>query len=87
MEGADGADTFSFLKDFGKDTILDFTPTGKSHDVIDFQGNPVLTSFAAVRQHAVQTAAGVQIKQDSADTLMLNDVKLGNLSSGNFTFT
>ncbi|MEA2744341.1 MAG: large repetitive protein, partial [Acetobacteraceae bacterium] len=86
FRGKAGADTFSFLSNFGKDLIADFTPTGRAHDIINFNGNVTLSSFAAVLSNATQVGTGVVIRQDASNTLTLSNITKLSLTSADFTF-
>jgi Ca2+-binding RTX toxin-like protein len=86
LVGQGGSDVFSFLANFAKDVISDFTVSGAGHDVINFHANAVLNSFASVLSHAVQSGSSVVISQDGADTLTLRNTLVGSLNSSDFSF-
>jgi serralysin len=86
FRGKAGADTFSFLANFAKDIITDFTATGTAHDIISFSGNSNLNSFANVLSHAVQVGTNVVISQDTSNTLTLNNVSKTSFTSADFRF-
>jgi hypothetical protein len=86
LRGGSGADTFSFLAAFGKDTISDFTVAGTAHDIINFHGSSILNSFSNVLSRTAQVGSGVVITQDAADTLTLSNVTKANLTSADFRF-
>jgi hypothetical protein len=85
--GDGGANTFSFAAYFGNDVITDFVQSGSHHDVINFKGNSVLNSYAAVVSHASNTSLGVVIRQDANNSLTLLDLSKGDLRSADFTFS
>jgi hypothetical protein len=87
LMGQGGSDTFSFLANFANDVISDFAVSGTGHDVINFRGNAVLSTFASVRSHAVQSGSSVVISQDASNTLTLKNVNLSSLNAADFLFS
>ena len=61
--------------------------SGTGHDVINFRGNAVLSTFASVRSHAVQSGSSVVISQDASNTLTLKNVNLSSLNAADFLFS
>lgn len=80
-----GADTFVFAKDFGHDTIKDFTAYGRNHDVVQFSKS-VFDNFADVLSHASQVGRDVVISAGPNDSLTLKNVKLWSLDKSDFHF-
>ena len=75
-----------FSGSFGQDIIAAFKAAGTAHDIIDFQGNPVLTSFANVMSHATQVGTSVLITQDASNILTLINATKTALTSADFKF-
>ncbi len=84
--GGAGADTFSFLANFGKDFIADFMTAGTAHDTINFHGISSLNTFANVLIHTVQVGSSSVISDGNGDTLTLANVSRAGLSSVDFKF-
>jgi Ca2+-binding RTX toxin-like protein len=55
LTGNQGSDTFYFNAGFGTDTITDFTPTGSSHDVINFAAT-LFPNYPALSSHMARSA-------------------------------
>lgn len=84
LTGADGPDTFVFSSShFGRDTVTDFTTTGKNHDLLQFD-HTVFVSAADVVNHTTQVGKDVVITLDAADTITLLGVHLNQLTSSDF---
>lgn len=84
IAGSRGTDQFVFEAGFGNDIVGDFRP---GEDDIHFVGVAGLGSYADVMAHAVQSGSHVVITDLAGDTLRLNNVVLGNLTSGDFLFS
>ena len=84
--GGAGADTFVFAPGFGKEMIADFAVAGGAHDVVFFQGNAVLNSFANVLANATQVGTATVIAGGGGDTLTLNNVTRTALVAADFRF-
>jgi Ca2+-binding RTX toxin-like protein len=81
MRGQAGADRFVFSTRSGDDVILDFG--GK--DIVDLSGHNAVSNFGQLKAVATETAKGV-VFELGADTLLLKDVALDDLSRGDFIF-
>jgi len=80
-----GSDSFVFDASFGQDTVVDFTPSGTGHDMINFSTS-LFPNYAAVQSHMTQASAGVVITCDGSDTVTLKAVTMARLSASDFTF-
>ncbi len=85
LDGGTGDDAFIFHAGFGADTITDFTTGASSDDVIEFQDN-VFADFAAVLAAASQVGSDTLITYDGANSVLLENVTLGNLHADDFRF-
>jgi VCBS repeat-containing protein len=84
MTGGKGPDTFVFSHaDFGSATVTDFRP---GEDLLQFD-DKVFATFGDVLSHASQSGANVVISVDAADQIVLQNVSLTSLHSGDFLFT
>ena len=80
MNGGLGADTFKFKPGFGNDTITAFRVTGADHDVLEFD-SAIFANTAALFAHSANTAGGVLITTDAADTLLIENASLAQLQA------
>jgi Ca2+-binding RTX toxin-like protein len=85
LTGGSGRDTFIFSGNFGQDTVTDFTATGSSHDVIRFAHND-FADFVDLSPHMTQAGVDVHITLDATDSIVIQNVTLANLTSGDFLF-
>ncbi len=83
LTGGSGADRFVFRTGDGLDTVVDFNPSGLSHDVIDLHGYGV-TSFAALAPFMTQSGADTLIAFDDQNHILLHNVTMTQLSAGDF---
>lgn len=81
MTGGGGNDHFVFSVGDGHDTITDFRPG----DTIDFRNYDV-TNFDDLLAHAIETDSDVIITFDVNNQVILHNVSLDQLDSGQFTF-
>jgi Ca2+-binding RTX toxin-like protein len=82
LRGGAGVDTFVFATGFGSDTVADFLI---GTDVVDLTGLDAITSFEdLLADHATQVGRNVWIEGDTGDILILNNVSLLALDSGDF---
>jgi Ca2+-binding RTX toxin-like protein len=77
------ANTFVFSPPNGQDVIMDFHP-GRDH--IDLQGYG-FNSFTQVEALFQQTAKGLDIVFDAADSILLSGVNQNQVSAGDFVFS
>jgi hypothetical protein len=82
LTGGAGRDTFLYSGNFGNDTIVNFNT---HHDIMHFAAND-FASYSALEPHMVQAGADVVITLDAADTIVLTNQTLANLTSSDFTF-
>ena len=83
LTGGSGADRFVFRTGDGLDTVVDFNPSGLSHDVIDLHGYGV-TAFSDLLTHMSQVGADVLIDLDAQNQILLQHVTLAQLNAGDF---
>jgi Ca2+-binding RTX toxin-like protein len=83
--GGSSADVFVFEKNAGDDLIGDFKAGKAGKDLILFHGTD-LQSFDDVLDHSADTAGGLLITYDEG-SLLLQDVKLGQLDQHDFLFS
>lgn len=83
--GGDDDDTFIFSDGDGKDIFKDFT-AGATEDEIDFSGVSSFASFADVQAASTQVGSDVVITIDANNSVTLEGVTLGNLTSDDFIF-
>ncbi|WFU32434.1 Ig-like domain-containing protein [Bradyrhizobium brasilense] len=82
--GSAGADTFDFAGvHFGQDVVRDFTATGKSHDLLEFD-HAAFASPKDALNHAVQVGKDVIITYDVSDTVTLLGTHLNQLTTSDF---
>lgn len=87
LTGGSGSDQFVFATKDGKDTITDFTATGASHDLLDLTGLASITGYKDLTQHHMtQVGSDVLIDGLNGDSVLLKNVKLASLDSGDFLF-
>lgn len=87
LTGGGGIDRFVFKTGYGKDTITDFTATGKANDIIDLTGMKTITDFSDLKaNHMQQRGADVLIDALNGDTLLLKGVVLSDLDAADFLF-
>jgi hypothetical protein len=75
-----------FSYNLGKDTITNFVAGSTSGDVIDLSAVPGISDFADVQSRMSQPGANTVITFGTGETITLDDVSKGNLTSGNFLF-
>jgi Ca2+-binding RTX toxin-like protein len=83
--GTDADDTFVFRGDFGKDTIVNFTPGANSDDIIDVSAD-VFADFAAIMAVATEDGSDTLITQDINNSILLRNVALTTLHQDDFRF-
>ena len=87
LVGGDGSDTFVFVSGGGFDIVQDFTPRGAGHDVVDLHGLAGTSGYTdLVTNHLRQVGADVYLTNFGADTLVLQNVTLADLSAADFIF-
>ncbi|MBY3220630.1 M10 family metallopeptidase [Rhizobium laguerreae] len=85
LVGGDAADLFVYLLNWGHDTIIDFMATGTAHDTIRIDHNIFAdweSLFAASSQYGNDTI----VTADIDNTIVLRNVALTSLDSGDFLF-
>ncbi|MBY5622713.1 RTX toxin, partial [Rhizobium leguminosarum] len=85
LVGGDAADLFVYLPNCGHDTIIDFLATGTAHDTIRIDHNIFAdweSLFAASSQYGNDTV----VTADIDNTIVLRNVALTSLDSGDFLF-
>ncbi|WP_418889614.1 M10 family metallopeptidase C-terminal domain-containing protein [Rhizobium laguerreae] len=85
LVGGDAADLFVYLPNWGHDTIIDFLATGTAHDTIRIDHNIFAdweSLFAASSQYGNDTV----VTADIDNTIVLRNVALTSLDSGDFLF-
>ncbi|WP_431674067.1 M10 family metallopeptidase C-terminal domain-containing protein [Rhizobium leguminosarum] len=85
LVGGDAADLFVYLPNWGHDTIIDFMATGTAHDTIRIDHNIFAdweSLFAASSQYGNDTI----VTADIDNTIVLRNVALTSLDSGDFLF-
>nr|WP_269466218.1 M10 family metallopeptidase [Rhizobium leguminosarum] len=85
LVGGDAADLFVYLPNWGHDTIIDFMATGTAHDTIRIDHNIFAdweSLFAASSQYGNDTI----VTADIDNTIVLRNVALTSLDSGDFFF-
>jgi Ca2+-binding RTX toxin-like protein len=80
LNGGVGADTFMFKPGFGNDTITGFQATGLGHDFLEFDSG-IFADTAALFAHSANTADGVLVTTDAADTLLIKNASLAQLQA------
>ena len=80
LTGGVGADVFVFRPGFDNDTITDFRLTGAHHDVVEFNSD-IFTDQADMLASAVNSADGVLITIDTADTLLIENTTRAQLQA------
>ncbi len=86
MKGSSGGDIFVFDDGHGHDTISDFNGTSNS-EKIDLSGLAGFNSIRDVRDAATQKNGNVLIETSSKSSILLQDVTLSQLGSGDFLFS
>jgi hypothetical protein len=86
LTGGAGDDRFYFQTGDGQDTITDFTPGNASGDVIELHGYGV-TSFAALQPFMSQSGGDTVIAFDDQNHIVLHNVTMAQLNSGDFLFS
>ena len=89
LAGSAGSDTLIFNGSFGADTVTGFSPLarGTDQDVIRLVDTD-LTDFDQVLAHATQIDRDVVIEamDDGSGTILLENVRLGDLAAADFDF-
>ena len=85
LTGGSGGDRFTLATGDGWDTITDFTPGAASQDVIALRGYDAVT-FTALQQLMTQVGADTVIAFDDQNHIILHDVSMTALTSGDFLF-
>jgi Bacterial Ig domain/RTX calcium-binding nonapeptide repeat (4 copies) len=80
LTGGTGADTFVFKPGFGNDTITSFQIAGAGHDFLEFDSG-IFADTAALFAHSADTADGVLVTTDAADTLLIKSASLAQLQA------
>jgi serralysin len=80
LTGGTGADTFVFKPGFGNDTIASFQIAGAGHDFLGFDSG-IFADTAALFAHSADTADGVLVTTDAADTLLIKNASLAQLQA------
>jgi Ca2+-binding RTX toxin-like protein len=80
LTGGAGNDTFVFRANLGQDTITDFTP---GQDVLEF-GDGIFADAAAALAAATASGSDTIITIDATDSVLLKNVSLANLHTGDF---
>ena len=83
LTGGSGNDTFAINDGVTTTTITDFS-TGA--DTIDLSGVSALTDFSSVQSAATDDSTDTTIDLGSGGSLVLQNVTVADLSSGDFTF-
>jgi len=86
LTGGTGADHFVFRTGDGLDTVVDFSPSGLAHDVLELHGYGV-TSFAALAPFMTQSGADTLIAFDDQNHILLHNVTMTQLSAGDFVLS
>jgi len=90
MTGDTGGDSFAFATTFGADVITDFNATTvvpSEHDVINLSNVASITDFNdLVVNHLERDGRDLVIRAGNGDTLRLEDVRLRDIDSSDFTF-
>jgi Ca2+-binding RTX toxin-like protein len=86
LTGGVGADTFSFHKHSGSDTVLDFQATGAGHDRVDLSLMMGIGNLADVLDHAEQHGNSVVLDFGHGDEMTLRHTDLASLSANDFVF-
>jgi Ca2+-binding RTX toxin-like protein len=71
--GGQGSDTFVFKPGFGKDVIMDFSPAGTAHDVIEVTTS-LFPDWNALQGAITDSGQGAVITFDANDTITLTGV-------------
>ena len=82
LTGGTGPDTYLFRPKFGTETITNFNP---QNDVVQFNA-ALFANFAAVMADTTQVGSAALIKLDANDSITMNNVAVGSLTSSNFHF-
>ena len=87
LTGGAGSDSFIFRSGFGADLVTDFDAVGSNHDILDLRDVRSITTFTdLMSNHVAQAATGVVINAGSGHVIVLHDVLLSDLDSGDFLF-
>ncbi|WP_238365831.1 calcium-binding protein [Mesobacterium pallidum] len=82
MAGGGGRDTFVFAAGCGAEVIADL----EARDWIELAASTGLTDFAAVQGALSQQGQDVVLDLGNGDSVLIEDVALGQLNSGDFIF-
>ncbi len=83
LTGGGGADTFVFATGYGKDEVSDF---GNGADRIDIRGWAGIDSLADLKTHVVTGHGDDLWIAYKGDTLIVDHVKMSDLSKQDFQF-
>jgi Ca2+-binding RTX toxin-like protein len=89
LRGGEGSDTFAFGAGSGNDTIVDFTPDGAHHDVIQIASNvngSGIVNYATLQSHLSQSGSSVFIDLGSGATVEIHNIAIAQLSAFDFVF-
>jgi Ca2+-binding RTX toxin-like protein len=84
--GGTGIDNFSFSYGNGHDAITDFDSTSELLDLHGYASVGV-TDFPSVMSHAVQVGSDVVITFDANNSILLQQITLGQLNQNDFHFS
>lgn len=87
MLGGAGADRFIFSDGDGRDTITDFSASGRDHDVLDLSDCSAIDSWKdLVRNHIKQVDDDVLLTIGTTDSVTLENVWIRALDRADFAF-
>ncbi|MGO8077312.1 beta strand repeat-containing protein, partial [Rhizobium leguminosarum] len=85
LVGGDAADLFVYLSNWGHDTIIDFMATGPAHDTIRIDHN-IFADWESLFAASSQNGNDTIVTADIDNTIVLRNVALTSLDSGDFLF-
>jgi Ca2+-binding RTX toxin-like protein len=85
LTGGANDDTFIFHSGFGQDTITDFVAGASANEFIEFDAG-IFANYASLQSAMQQVGSDVQITADVANSVLLKNVVLANLTQGDFHF-